>query len=510
MSCIQETSDPRLVELEASPSIVTLLRLYISHFLSTWGDRLYEFAVYLFIQAAFPTTLLPVSAYGFVTTAFAALLSPSVGHYVDKISRFSVVRTSILAQKASIIISCICYWGLLAFFNTGSSYSTEKNNSMDPRLALFCAIVFLGAVLKLATVGLTISVEKDWVVVIANNDSMLLTKLNTMMRRIDLFCKLVAPLLIGFLISFTSVLFGVAFVGFWNVISLVLELYLIFQVYIAVPELKRPKNLHQPEQVPSDSTILESTETIQSNSARQNSLYWVHMFKESVKSWRKNWEMYVRHPVFLASLSYSFTYLTVLSFGGSMVGYLKYRGYSDGFISGMRGVNVVAGLIATALMPWIKMKIGLVRTGIWAIISEVLCLIPVVVSFYVWPGVLEAILLFGGMALSRIGLWSFDLTATQLLQEQVSIQQAGLINGHQYVLVNLFDLGQYLLTMVWNEPPQFATPAIISCASVAMSAVFYGRYTYLNRGHLLHYEKLAAVCCDHKQYQENEMHAEGI
>ncbi len=52
-------------------------------------------------------------------------------------------------------------------------------------------------VANLASVGSKISVEKDWVVVIAKGNKDFLAKMNSTLRTIDLLCLLVAPLLAG-------------------------------------------------------------------------------------------------------------------------------------------------------------------------------------------------------------------------------------------------------------------------------------------------------------------------
>lgn len=71
------------------------LRLYVSHFLSTWNSRVFEFGAVLFIAEIFPGTLLPVSVYAVVRAASAILLSQRVGKYIDVNNRLDVVRGSI-------------------------------------------------------------------------------------------------------------------------------------------------------------------------------------------------------------------------------------------------------------------------------------------------------------------------------------------------------------------------------------------------------------------------------
>ena len=57
-----------------------------------------------------------------------------------------------------------------------------------------------------ASVGSKISIEKDWVIVIANKDVERLTKINSIFRTIDLICLLLAPLIIGLKITIKSII----------------------------------------------------------------------------------------------------------------------------------------------------------------------------------------------------------------------------------------------------------------------------------------------------------------
>lgn len=69
--------------------------LYISHFLSTWNSRVFEFGAFLFLANIFPDTLLPASVYALSRAASAAVFSPLVGSYIDRADRLHAVRLSI-------------------------------------------------------------------------------------------------------------------------------------------------------------------------------------------------------------------------------------------------------------------------------------------------------------------------------------------------------------------------------------------------------------------------------
>lgn len=70
-------------------------QLYVSHFLSTWNVRGFEFGAVLFLATIFPGTLLPMSVYALVRAASAIILSPVVGRYIDSGDRLQVIRVSI-------------------------------------------------------------------------------------------------------------------------------------------------------------------------------------------------------------------------------------------------------------------------------------------------------------------------------------------------------------------------------------------------------------------------------
>ena len=70
-------------------------RLYISHFLSTWNSRTFEFATLLVVARLFQETLLPVSIYALFRAGSAICFAPFIGRYVDCGDRLKVVRVSI-------------------------------------------------------------------------------------------------------------------------------------------------------------------------------------------------------------------------------------------------------------------------------------------------------------------------------------------------------------------------------------------------------------------------------
>ena len=61
--------------------------------------------------------------------------------------------------------------------------------------------------------------------------------LNARMRAIDLLCSLLAPLTVGLIMSYTSLLVSAIVIAGWNVFSVVVEYSLLSRVYRLVPRL---------------------------------------------------------------------------------------------------------------------------------------------------------------------------------------------------------------------------------------------------------------------------------
>ncbi|KAK7021892.1 hypothetical protein VNI00_017181 [Paramarasmius palmivorus] len=480
--------------------------LLIQHLSSAWGDRTAEFALYLYLIIYFKTTLLPSSILGFSMTFSGIALSRWMGSLVDRYEKLHLVRAGIVIQKLSTVVAYTSFVFMLSStppsmgFIQPRTLTLESNPVLSP---LFIILVLSGCVIHLSNICISIAVERDWATCISQGPdlSRKLAKLNMYLRQINLMCKLCAPLFVSFLTvkldKSDKGVQSIVVLGLVALITMVFELYWIGVVYKRFPQLAEEQERKNAER---------RLRTVRGNDASatsplsQGSLASrVSRDLEDLLSLR-DWRELVHLPVFFSSLSISLLYLTVLSFDGIMVGYLKTLSFSDDFIAEMRGLCVITGLLGTAIASPLEQKIGSVRAGNWSIWSMVFTLIPVIVSFYAFSpndptpprsgsslGVLGAILLFGGMALSRIGLWAFDLIQTKQLQTALTAHpRRNTLTALQFTMQNIADLCKYLLTMVLYQPSQFRWAATVSFASVSTGAVIYMVYVKKESGHITH------------------------
>jgi len=137
---------------EAEPHEWSLVLFYTSHFLFTWNDRVWEFASVILLIAAYPLTLLPSSVFGLSSTASAIIFGPAVGRWFDNTARLKSIRVAIFAQRASVCAGCVGLWAMVS-----QGLGTRSKDG------LFAIVILLGCIARLAFVGKTVGIERDWV-----------------------------------------------------------------------------------------------------------------------------------------------------------------------------------------------------------------------------------------------------------------------------------------------------------------------------------------------------------
>ena len=250
------------------------------------------------------------------------------------------------------------------------------------------------------------------------------------MRRIDLVCKLIAPIVAGVLMTHTSSLMpslpddmaggfiATAFIGGWNVVSFFGELSLMYIVYRLVPTLTIKKlRLQEKGKAKSrESVVTEDQEGVaeeqegvacdkegvtdegmaeekhdkemmvikQSNGARP---FISFLKKLATPYWtlRNGWKIFWRQEINLVGFAMASLYLTVLGFSGVTATYFLTQGVTSDLIGVFLGLGGIIGIFGTIAYPFLHRKFGTVKTGIIGNALQVLMLIFSVVGVFV-PG----------------------------------------------------------------------------------------------------------------------------
>ncbi|XP_044221834.1 solute carrier family 40 member 1 [Thunnus albacares] len=520
--------------------------IYMGHALSTWGDRMWNFAVAVFLVELYGNSLLLTAVYGLVVAGSVLLLGAIIGDWVDRNPRLKVAQTSLLVQN-----SCVIACGILLM--VVFQFKEELVKLYDGWVLTTCYIlvITIANIANLASTATSITIQRDWVVVVAGQDSSKLADMNATVRIIDQLTNILAPMLVGQIMAFGSHFIGCGFISGWNLCSMCVEYALLWKVYQKTPALaakagqkeeqqelkqlsptKDPENGQSPEE--SSQPLMNETSVVtKADSPKQQGC--CYQVSEPLRTLKAGWVAYYNQNIFFAGMSLAFLYMTVLGFDCITTGYAYTQGLNGSVLSLLMGASAVSGICGTVAFTWIRKKCGLIRTGFISGIAQLTCLIMCVVSVFA-PGspfdltvspfkdlythligektlpeadhsltsfltggnatttpapaeeqpplqsYLSVSLLFAGVIAARIGLWSFDLTVTQLIQENVIESERGVINGVQNSMNYLLDLLHFIMVILAPNPEAFGLLVIISVSFVAMGHIMYFRFAFKSLG----------------------------
>ncbi|XP_040057823.2 solute carrier family 40 member 1 [Gasterosteus aculeatus] len=529
--------------------------IYMGHALSTWGDRMWNFAVAVFLVELYGNSLLLTAVYGLVVAGSVLLLGAIIGDWVDKNPRLKVAQTSLLVQNSCVIVCGIL---LMVVFNFKEQLAELYNGWV--LTTCYILVITIANIANLASTATSITIQRDWVVVVAGQDSSKLADMNATVRIIDQLTNILAPMLVGQIMSFGSHFIGCGFISGWNLCSMCLEYALLWKVYQKTPalaskagqkeqqqEMKQlsPSKDSESGQSPEDSFLPLMNDTsvaAKPDSPKQQGC--CYQMSEPLRTLKAGWVAYYNQNIFFAGMSLAFLYMTVLGFDCITTGYAYTQGLNGSVLSLLMGASAVAGICGTVAFTWVRKKCGLIRTGFISGTAQLCCLVLCVVSVFA-PGspfdlsvspfqdiythligekmlpeaehvlaglnattaapadevpplqsYMSVSLLFAGVIAARVGLWSFDLTVTQLIQENVIESERGVINGVQNSMNYLLDLLHFIMVILAPNPEAFGLLVIISVSFVAMGHMMYFGFAFKSLGSRLF------LCCSQEQKVE--------
>ena len=331
--------------------------LFVSHFLSMWNSRTYEYGAILFIQASFPGNLLPSSINGIAETICVLFFASALGRWVDAASsRLRPLLLTILANRITLVASCLVWLVLFALQDEGW------------RRFLFAVVLILGMVEKVSRMTNILSMERDWVPILANvaikgsNEGTRvqydLTHLNTIMRRIDIACKLLAPLAISAFVAAVSPSAAAATIGAISVVTTVVEIWSAMRVWNRNPRLRVAKEESRGKERPVELDSFDGLKTQDAVPLAQHSRSPFAIIARLVGAVRSSWRSHVgglhyyfSSSVWLPSIFAAVLHGSVLAWSGTLIMWLLNAGFPLSQVTVAKGIGSIFEIGSTVAFP---------------------------------------------------------------------------------------------------------------------------------------------------------------
>lgn len=315
---------------------------------------------------------------------------------------------TIIVNRTTVLLCCVLWLGLVSISGeTKSSWSfSYQLESITQRHIVFASLILLGIAERLSGIANMLTMERDWVPAVADTgptrgpNAYTLTVLNAKMRRIDLICKLFAPLVISAIIEGFSTSTSVLFLALCNVMGLVVEPRLAYFVWSRNKKLQAPKIASSTTSptVPDNATPLWRIDR--------------HMRRLLFAQYRQC-RTYFRTTVWLPSFSLALLYFSALSYSATFVTWLLNSGFTLLTITIARTVGSVVEVSSTFVAPYGIDKLactkegrptnsfnysedaegllydrshenehvtGLARTGLWSVSLQLACLVSFLIA----------------------------------------------------------------------------------------------------------------------------------
>lgn len=308
------------------------------------------------------------------------------------------------------------------------------------------------------------------------------------MKLIDLICKISAPTAAGLIITLASSTAAAIYVGVAALLFVSAEYFVLRWVYARVPELSKDTTLGhglaQQEQGGAAAAaaaeqggygaVAEDAEGgEETKAAPPADRALVQGGKQPPKaatpaarrSALAQLTCYFSQTAAPAAFALAVIYFTVLDFGALMTAYLKLRGLDAAYLGAARGVGAIFGVVASVTFPLFRRCMQLKPSALAAIWIQLVCISPSL-AVLVWPfhdtanrAVIASWLLIAGVITSRFGLWLFDLSVSQIMQETVPEHERGVVGGVQVRSLPIHQLAASLPSALPRRPDALAERA---------------------------------------------------
>jgi iron-regulated transporter 1 len=344
-------------------------RLLLSHSLSCFSDRLWDFAFPVLLARFHPEHALFVAAlYSLSGQCATFFLAALLGSALDASrSRLTFVSAALAVQNGATVLL---------------SLAVLRLEAGPP---LYACVALLSAASSLASMTERVMVTQEWAPALTRGQAEALRlAFNARLRQVYLVTKIGAPAAVGLAMGLLSPVAVLALVCGWNVVSCAAELALLRALWLGNSALRES---------PGKSEAAAAT-----------------------APWGAAVGSFIRHPMLLCSLAYCGLFCTVLCPGSLLHVHLMTRhGVGESALAAFQGACSGLGVLGTLLVEYMGRRgMSVAAAALLFLAGQVAALWLACLGLWTngWAHAFLALL-----ALSRVGLWGFDVAHLQLMQE---------------------------------------------------------------------------------------------
>ena len=288
---------------------------------------------------------------GITSTVSGLLFSSAVGNRIDRSpSRLRTLLITICFNHAAVVVSYIC-WLSFPVPAEGTTDAGSPFSSFHKGI-LFGIILLLDMIHDLGAIGNRLTLERDWVPVLVGHITpdikYGLTEVNSVMTRIDLVCKLVAPSLLPVIISaLTSRTAWILVLIVLTAVFWTLEVWcarIIAGENLELDVLKLPSHDSATEE---DLAIEDRYNHLKPGlQSLPQKMYFILYQDPSVRL-----RHYFSIPMWPASIASALLQLTVLAYSATLITYTLEIGFSLSSITIARASGAIMALSSTVITP---------------------------------------------------------------------------------------------------------------------------------------------------------------
>lgn len=294
---------------------------------------------------------------GIAETVCVLFFSSALGRWVDRApSRLRTLLLTIITNRITVVVCCLIWCFILS-----SQLPTRKH-------VLFAVALMLGMVEKLSRMTNILSMERDWIPTLAppcsgtlQSSPYDLTHLNTIMRRIDMLCKLAAPLAISTFISAFSPIKAVVGIALISILSWGIEYWGVRKVWSQNGRLRAPKRSvtgdwdRIDDYTPVGSRLPKYSNGRSPYLPLRASVLFFKAISEVNASLRLHMDglrYYFGTAVWIPSACVAILHASVLTYSATLITYLLNAGFSLSLITVARAVGACFEIGSTFIFPW--------------------------------------------------------------------------------------------------------------------------------------------------------------